>query len=411
MSEKATDRRFTRRDLLRLGGQGALALLMGGAAGALVRPDRGLSGLLAGGEAAAAPQAAADSLGVYISLVATDGWVKTPDGKEHYGFGFADVTGVAESQWVEYRGKATLPSRTIVVNQGRHLYLTLGNVGLPQRPDLDDAHTVHFHGFPNATSIMDGVPQQTFSVPVGRTFTYYYNLREPGTYPYHCHFEDVEHIHMGMVGTIIVRPKQGAKYAYNDGSTQFNREYVLLLTEVDSKVRRLIASVQQPDWTDYYPDYWLLNGRTYPDTLKPNDDPSLPYQPVSSLIQANAVEKVLLRFNNLGFQQHAIQIPGIPFRVVGQDAKLLKNSWVDLSYSKNTLYLPPGETYDVILVAPPFSATSGTTARGPYTAYRLYSRNLERSTNSGAAGPGGMLTEIRVFKNRLPAQSLPNQWF
>ena len=36
--------------------------------------------------------------------------------------------------------------------------------------------------------------------PIGRDFTYYYQPRQPGTYMYHCHFEDVEHVQMGMTG-------------------------------------------------------------------------------------------------------------------------------------------------------------------------------------------------------------------
>ena len=76
------------------------------------------------------------------------------------------------------------------------------------RPDLFDAHTIHWHGFRNAIPWFDGVPEMSISVPIGRDFAYYYQPRDPGTYMYHCHFEDVEHVQMGMTGVLYVRPKQ-----------------------------------------------------------------------------------------------------------------------------------------------------------------------------------------------------------
>ena len=45
-------------------------------------------------------------------------------------------------------------------------------------------------------------------MPIGRDFTYFYRPHDAGTYMYHCHFEDVEHVQMGMTGMVFVRPKQ-----------------------------------------------------------------------------------------------------------------------------------------------------------------------------------------------------------
>ena len=53
----------------------------------------------------------------------------------------------------------TFPAPTIAVDEGDELYLTLTNVGMAMRPDLFDPHTVHWHGFPNAAPIFDGVPE------------------------------------------------------------------------------------------------------------------------------------------------------------------------------------------------------------------------------------------------------------
>lgn len=334
---------------------------------------------------------------------ATDGWIRMPDGSEHYIFGFVDITGVPEAEIFTYRGRAELLAPLLDVGEGDEVYLTLTNLGLPQRPDLDDSHTIHWHGFPNQIPLYDGVPEISIAVPVGRDFDYYYLPRDPGTYMYHCHFEPVEHIQMGMVGPVIVRPRLesdpaylGRRFAYNDPGTEFDREYLVFLTELDPVAHDLIANVQEYNWTDYTPAYWLLNGRSYPDTVQVPE--LLPRQPFSGLIRANSGERVLLRFVNLGFQVHALEILGIPLRVIGADAQRLRGAGgEDLSRWLQVLSIAPGQTYDAIFTAP----AAGT--------YPFFNRSYHQNVNAGAS-PGGMLTEVRIFPaGTLDAQPGPNR--
>ena len=77
------------------------------------------------------------------------------------------------------------------------------------RPDLTDAHTLHWHGFRDAIPYFDGEPHGSVSVPIGKEFVYVYRPHDPGTYMFHCHVEDVEHVHMGMTGQVFVRPRPG----------------------------------------------------------------------------------------------------------------------------------------------------------------------------------------------------------
>lgn len=326
---------------------------------------------------------------IRVRYGATDGWINMPDGTTHYIFGFCDITGVPENKIFEYRGRATLPAPLLEVYEGDEVYLTLTNLGLPQRPDLDDTHTIHWHGFPNQIPLWDGVPEASISVPVGRDFQYYYKPLHPGTYMYHCHFEPVEHIQMGMVGPLIVRPLlekdyPGRKFAYNDLSAEFQREALIFLTELDAVPHNLVANVQEFDWTEYRPQYWMINGRSYPDTVKPSDDPAFPLQPFSSLIEVRSGEKVLLRMVNLGYQEQCLQIPGIHLKVVGQDARILRGyHGEDISYWRNAVSISPGQTMDVIFTAP---------VPGKYV---LYNRNFHRNTVAGAF-LGGMITEVNV---------------
>jgi FtsP/CotA-like multicopper oxidase with cupredoxin domain len=314
-----------------------------------------------------------------------------------------------------YKGKAQTPAPILAIRQDTDVSLKLTNVGLVGRPDLADSHTVHWHGFRTPPALTDGVPEVSVAVPLQRQFTYFYRPHDAGTYMYHCHFEDVEHVQMGMQGIVLVRPSMGDKFAYNHASTAFDREFAILINDIWTTPHDNLEQIQESIWTDYEPNYWTLNARVYPQTLLPNNDPSLPNQPISSLIQCNGGDKVLLRLANLGYQQHALQLPGIAMKVVGQDATLLRNpsSGADLSYRTNTLYIGPGEARDVLFTAPVYHSArpGGTGPRGPYNTYIFKNRDAMKLTNAGGAGLGGMATEVRVHQNALPAQTTPNETY
>src|SRR3954462_13645027 len=142
---------------------------------------------------------------------------------------------------------------------------------------------------------------------------------------------------MGMTGVIFVRPSQNGtnhggytKFAYNDGdgSTGYDREYPIMVTEWWLESHWQDAHIQQPDWSDFKADVWMLNGRTWPDTLAPaapfdsrrhpriGDGPltapgtRLAFQPQSALLRGRQGDRILVRISNLGYQDHAITLDG-----------------------------------------------------------------------------------------------------
>ena len=101
-----------------------------------------------------------------------------------------------------------IPAPLMAIDEDDEFFLTLSNVGMIMRPDLFEQHTVHFHGYPNASAFYDGVPDASVAINIGGSFTYYYLAPDAGTYFWHCHITPPEHLQMGMVGQIYVRPRQ-----------------------------------------------------------------------------------------------------------------------------------------------------------------------------------------------------------
>jgi len=425
---------ITRRQLL---GRGSALLALAGA-GAIPAFAKGSTSSLRSPDLADAAALAAFTR-FDIRLAATDGHALFPGrgspsvvdgsgdpvGDPVYIFGFVRVPlNVTPAALDTLKGIVQFPSPIIGVDQEADVYITMTNIGLVVRPDLDDSHTIHWHGFPNATAIFDGVPEVSIAVPVGRSFPYYYKPHRAGSFMYHCHFEDVEHVQMGMQGSVFVRPSQNGTslggytmFAYNDGdgSTGYEREFTLLLDEIWTTPHDNLESIQETVWPNYKANYWTINGRAYPDTLLSNNDSSLPAQPLSALMQVNENEQVLLRFANLGYEQQSMQLPGIRMGVVGEDAALLRGpGGADLSYLTNTIYIGPGEARDVIITAPAFSdlLPFETDANGRYNVYWLKNRDLQRLTNGGLAGLGGQVTQLWVYEGTsLTAQAHPNQTY
>ena len=358
----------------------------------------------------AVPEAGGDPSVVCKHLTAGDGFATMADGRVLYTFGFSDVTGVPPDQAIG-NGilAANFPGPTIELQQGDKFYLTLTNVGMAMRPDLFDPHTVHFHGFPQAAPVFDGMPEGSFGVNMGSSLTYFYNVAEPGTFLYHCHMEATEHMQMGMLGQLYVRPAQDGtlktyngrnytRFVYNDGdgSTGYDKSYALQLSSFDHVYHELHLGVQPLPFANMKDTYAMINGRGYPDTTNPAALPApaenggLVSQKISSLItldRAMEGEKLLLRLTNLSITRYfTVGALGLPMRVVGSGAHIARGpGGKDVSYDTTSVTIGGGETADVII----------DTAGVPAGTYFLYTSNLNYLSNNDQDF-GGMMTEIVI---------------
>ena len=351
-----------------------------------------------------------------------------------------------------------LPAPLMALDEDDEFFLTLTNVGMIMRPDLFEQHTVHFHGYPNASSFYDGVPDASVAINIGASFTYYYLAPDAGTYFWHCHITPPEHLQMGMVGQLYVRPRQNrvaagsalytalqtqqgdlrtacrragdggtptvtaatdilcsnpvpaatnavtraatGNYAYNDGdgSTYYDVEYPIQMHGFDPNFHFVGMTFNPEGFSDMKDKYFLLNGRSYPDTVSPGPmatqsvDGAMHYsQPLSAIINIPVGKKALLRISNLDVSEYqTLASMGIPMEVIGYNAKLLRDqAGNNLYYTTNSITLGGGESLDVILDA------TNTALYPAGSIFYLYTPNLDHLSND-AENFGGLMTEVRI---------------
>src|SRR6266404_5469339 len=348
-----------------------------------------------------------------------------------------------------------IPAPMIAIDEDDEFFLTLTNVGMIMRPDLFEQHTVHFHGYPNASAFYDGVPDASVAINIGASFTYYYLAPDAGTYFWHCHITPPEHLQMGMVGQLYVRPRQnrvpstttlyaalqaqqrdlrtacnsaadilcsnplpavntnatgGGKYVYNDGdgSTAYDVEYAIQIHGFDPNFHFVGMTFNPENFAGMKDKYFLLNGRSYPDTVQSgpmatqSSDGKVHYsQPLSSIINIPVGGRALLRIADLDVSEYqTLATLGIPMKEVGFNAKLLRDqAGNNLAYYTNSITLGGGESLDVILDASD-ATCGGVTGCGAklYPAgsrFYLYTPNLDHLSND-AENFGGLMTEVHI---------------
>jgi FtsP/CotA-like multicopper oxidase with cupredoxin domain len=200
----------------------------------------------------------------------------------------------------------------------------------------------------------------------------------------------------GSAGTGAKRAATG-KYAYNDGdgSTYYDVEYPLQMHGFDPNFHFVGMTFNPEGFADMKDKHFLLNGRSYPDTVTPGplqtqstDGSNHFSQPLSSIISIPVGQKALLRISSLDVSEYqTLASLGIPMKVVGYNAKLLRDqAGNNLYYTTNSITLAGGESLDVIL------DTTGI----PAGTYYLYTPNLDHLSND-AENFGGLMTEVRVF--------------
>lgn len=286
---------------------------------------------------------------------------------------------------------ARLPSPVIRVEEGDRVRVHLENTHyLP--------HTIHPHGtvHPNA---VDGVPMFT-QAPVmpGEAFVTEFTAINPGSHFYHCHVQPDVHVPMGLAGMLVIeenRPDNhfshlvvgaGAMPDMSKATAElYDREYVLIYADADDRMNRIPLEASDAGTVDrrmhrefdtsrYEPNVFLLNGRSFPLTLR--DTP----------IRVKEGERVKLRILNAGSRVISLHPHGHRVRVTHKDGFAVAPGGGEVV--RDVLTVSAAQRLDVELIA----RSDSVYASGPGV-WLMHDHTEHAATNSGFS-PGGDITAI-----------------
>jgi len=292
-----------------------------------------------------------------FSLTARDGYVSTPDGNSIYMWSYGNSARgfqlpgptlcVTSGQPVTIILHNTLPEATSIVFPGQKGVKANGN---PAQPQMD--------GGGSLTSLVQGADATNGSV------TYTFTAGTPGTYLYESGTDVNKQVQMGMYGALVVRPAPNANQVAGrgyvndrpDSAFNINNEYVFMLSEVDPNLHLAVERSQPIDWKAFRARYFMINGRSMPDTLAPNNASWLPNQPYGALVHIRPYDAInnplpaVIRYLNAGTVNYPFHPHGSDERVVNKDGHALAGpAGQDLSYQKYDLDVQPGQTVDALM--------------------------------------------------------------
>jgi len=373
-----------------------------------------------------------------FSLTAEDGYVSTPDGNSIYMWSYGNsmrsfqlpgaTLCVESGRPVTVILHNKLPEATSIVFPGQKAVKANGN---PAQPQFDSGGSL--------TSLVQSAAANDGSV------TYTFTAGSPGTYLYETGTDVDKQLQMGLYGALVVRPAGHPNQVNDRADSAFTpgKEYVYLLSEIDPDVHLAVERNQPVNWAASKSRYFMINGRSMPDTLAPNNAPWLPTQPYGALVHIKPYDAATnplpatIRYLNAGSVNYPFHPHGSDERVINRDGHALQGpGGEDLSYQKYDLDVGPGQTLDVLmdwrdvegwnattnpiptqlpaitdqlLVGPDtwFSESGYLGTKNPVPAnltqnnecgeyYHIaHSHALEQATNYGAAF-GGMMTVFRI---------------
>ncbi|MCF6150605.1 MAG: multicopper oxidase domain-containing protein [Candidatus Kuenenia sp.] len=291
-------------------------------------------------------------------LYVTDGYQEMADGEFIYFWGFThakEFANVGEIKTKEERADKLLPLKVpgdeIRLTSGKNYVVVLHNAGWYETEEHSGinhvAHTIHFHGL-DLIPAVDGVPDLPYpSVFPGEKYRYLLTIPDDieGSYMGHCHVDTTNHLMAGMYFPLIIEKTPNEIYGYT-----FDREYTLVLSEVDSEYMEMLreeGNIRRGlDWKS---NYFMLNGRIFMDNIH---NPLSTINDPKTRIVAYEGETVLIRLMAIGYNHIFAWHPhGFHGLVIGTDGRKLSSP-----YEKDTLLIGSGERYDILYKIPDFSS-------------------------------------------------------
>ena len=362
-----------------------------------------------------------DEIHIKLEVVELNGYSPdTPDAITSFDI----APGIQPGYWVfapKTRGMATenfisnkahdllrLPSPTIRVEQGDKVTITLENTHY-------FPHTIHLHGVDHPYTKKngegnDGVPQTSGPLVMpGESFSYEIQPRHAGTMAYHCHVQTGAHVLMGLIGMFVIEENRPNNWVqtFNVGAghvrhpsvaikEEFDREYDLHYLDTDSElhdilrvsndVREIARTMnRQYKLSERRADYFLLNGRSFPYTLR------------ESIVVTAPDEKVKLRIINAGANTIALHTHGHKPTITHYDGVLVNEL---AQITRDVIMIGPAQRVDLKLD----THNDGLHSYGE--GIWLYHDHSELGITTNNMMPGGNIASI-VYESLLSRDGRP----
>jgi len=191
--------------------------------------------------------------------------------------------GMTANLW-GYNGQSPGPTLECVEGDNVRIFVT---------NRLPEHTTIHWHGMlvPNGMDGVGGLTQP--QIPSGKTFVYEFRMKKSGTFMYHPHADEMVQMAMGMMGSIVVHPK-------DTGFMRVDRDFVFILNAYDIDPGSYTPRVAT--MTEF--NLWSWNSRVFPGI-----DP----------LVVRKGDRVRVRIGNLTMTNHPIHLHGHAFEVTGTD--------------------------------------------------------------------------------------------
>ena len=339
---------------------------------------------------------------------------------------FSIAPGIEPGFWVfvpKPRGMATenfesnvanplirMPSPTIRIEQGDKVKLTLENTHYMP-------HTIHLHGVDHPFVKSngegnDGVPQTSeHMVMPGESRTYEMQPRQSGTMAYHCHVQAGTHVLMGLMGMFVIEENRPNNWVqtFNVGAghvrhssvaiqEEYDREYDLHYINADKTLHsiiqksndpRIIAEAMNRNYSltgeDSEAEYYLLNGRSFPYTLR------------ESLVVVAPNENIKLRVFNAGEQMLSLHTHGHKPTITHYDGVALSPAG---EVTRDVFFLGPAQRSDLRLS----TIDDGLHSYGE--GIWLFHDHNEKGITTNGMMPGGDVSAI-VYESWLMKGGMP----
>lgn len=281
-----------------------------------------------------------------FTLSAGSGYVSTPDGNSILMWSYTTAGSPFQ-----------LPGPTLCVTSGTTVTVVLRNT-LPEPTSLLFPGQLHVqaNGHPSQPQV-SGTTLTALAdeAPAAGSVTYSFTAGSPGTYLYASGSDVAKQQEMGLYGALVVRPAANAAQASDRADSAFdpNREFLMLLSEVDPDLHLAVERGLPYDVTKTTARYFMINGRSMPDTLAPNNAPWLPAQPYGGLVHikpaATLTKPALIRFLNAGPTTYPFHPHGSSERIINRDGSAVQSaSGADASTSNFLLNVGPGQSMDAL---------------------------------------------------------------